>query len=175
MKNFRMLMLTAAVCLTAAPFFNSCTDMTDDSGPTDNSVAGTFKMTAFNIPETIDFDGNGSSSNNLVTESDCFNSNILKLNSDHTYRKVDNYIDVSTGVAVCTEFVETGVWSRVDNVITTTSSTSNGYESYQITYTYSDSGTITESEADYAYPTIDSGNPVTAVGDVSFVFTRQAE
>lgn len=180
MKNFKMLMLTAAICLTAAPFFNSCDDMTDDSIPTDNSgVAGTYKMSAFNIPgDAIDFDANGTSSNNLVTESDCFNTNILRLNNDHTYTKIDNYVDMSTGVAICADFTETGVWSREGDVITTTSSSSNGYEPYQLVYTYDEgAGTLTDAEVDYTYPTIDavSGSQTTAIGDVNFVFTRDAE
>ncbi|RZJ30599.1 MAG: hypothetical protein EOO48_04540 [Flavobacterium sp.] len=176
MKNFKMFMLTAAICLTAAPFFNSCNDMTDDSAPTDNSgVAGTYKMTAFNIPgDAIDFDNNGTSSNNLVSESDCFNSNLLRLNSDHTYLRVDNYIDLSSGVAACAEFSETGVWTKDGDVVTTTSSTSNGYESYQTSYDYnSGSGTMTLAAPNFTYPTIDSGSQTTAVGDVNFVFTKQ--
>ena len=173
-----MLMLTAAICLTAAPFFNSCSDMTDDSAPTDNSgIAGTYKMTAFNIPgDAIDFDGNGTSSTNLVNESDCFNSNILRLNADHTYLKVDNFIDMSSGVAACADFLETGVWRRDGDVITTTSSSSgdNGLEPYELTYTYNgDTGTLTESETDFTYPTIDIGSQSTAVGDVNFVYTKQ--
>jgi hypothetical protein len=174
MKNFRMLMLTAAVCLTAAPFFNSCDDFTDDSLPTDNSgIAGTFKMTAFNTPTPVDYDGNGTSSSNLLDESDCFVDNYIRLNSNHTYARIDNYIDLSSGVPACAEYNETGTWKRDGDLITTTSSDTNGYLPYDTEFNSAGGTTLTINYVDVAYPGVDDlGNPTTLNGDVNYVFTK---
>lgn len=169
-------MLTAAVCLTAAPFFNSCVG-DDESLPTDGSgVAGTFKMTGFNIPMSVDYNADGTASSNLLSESDCFATNIIKLNSDHTYMRVDNYIDLSSGLPTCAEYSETGIWKRDGDVITTTSSDTNGYLPYDTEFTYSGDNTLTASYVGENYPGADvDGNPMTLEGDFNYVFTRQAE
>lgn len=177
MKKFRMFMATAVICLTAAPFLNSCEDMTDDSLPTDNSgIAGTYRMTAFNIPMAVDYNTDGTSSTNLMNESDCFVDNYIRVNSDHTYARVDNYIDLSSGLPTCAEYSETGVWKRDGDLITTTSSDSNGYLPYDTEMVYDGNDGLTISYTNVDYPGADSsGFPTTLQGDVSYVFARTAE
>ncbi len=168
MKKFKIVML-AAVCVSAAAFLSSCED-DQFSVPMDGSgTSGTYKMTAFNIPESVDFDANGSSSSNLVGEVPCLNDDYLRLNRDHTYIKIDNYIDYSSGSAVCTEFTETGEWKMDGDVVTTTSSETNGYASYDTQYTLS-GGVLTNSYDAYDYP-IDEFTG--SNGAVSFGFTKQ--
>lgn len=176
MKKFRMFMFTAAVCLTAAPMMTSCDDMTDDSLPSDNSgVAGTYRMTAFNTPTAVDYNGDGTSSSNLVTESVCFTDNFIRLNSNQTYTRTDNYIDLSSGLPACAEYSETGVWRWEEDKLVTTSSDTNGYLPYDTEFVVSGE-VLTANLVDVAYPGADDlGNPMTLQGDVSYVFTRDVE
>lgn len=178
MKKLRMFMFTAAACLTVAPLLNSCeSDFTENNIPVDNSgIAGTYRMSAFNIPVAVDYNADGTASTNLVNESDCYVDNYMRLNSDHTYARVDNYIDLSSGIPTCAEFLETGVWKKEDNVITTTSSAADGFNPYETEITYDGGDVLTISYTNADYPGVDgSGNPQTQQGDISYVFTRAAE
>ena len=169
-------MATAAICLTVAPLLNSCDDMTDDSLPVDNSgIAGTYKMTAFNIPTGVDYNTDGTTSTNLLNESDCFVDNYIKLNRDRTYMRVDNYIDLSSGLPTCAEYSETGVWKRDGNTITTTSSDTNGFIPYDTEIAYDGTDGLTISYTDADYPGEDMGVPTILQGDINYTFSRVTE
>lgn len=176
MKNLKMLTIAAAVCLSAGALFTSCNE-DETSLPTDNSgIAGTFRLSSFNVPVATDLNADGTPSTNLLSETDCYNANFLRLNSDHTYAKTDNYDDASTGTLTCTDFAETGTWKREGDVITTSSSTTNGYSPYDTVYTYSDaSGTLTNQQTEGVYPGYDDfGSLMNITGDINYVFTREA-
>jgi hypothetical protein len=176
MKNFRMFIMTAAVSLSAAAVFNSCSEDDEFSIPNDNSgIAGTYRLSAFNTPAT-DLNADGTASTNLLNETDCYNNNLVKLNKNHTYALTDNYVDASGGTQVCSEYAETGVWKKDGNTITLTSSETNGYTAHDTMMTYSDAGTLTNAQPEGIYPGYDSlGNLINAVGDVNYVYTKQAE
>jgi hypothetical protein len=161
MKKFRMFMFTAAVCLSAAPFLTSCDDITDDSLPTDGSgFAGTYRLNAYAIndedfanpgtyiPAEADINGDGTASHDLTAESSCYGESYIEFNSNHTYSRFYTYSD---GAGGCTTALrEAGVWSREGDVITLTSSATNGepdgigMETYTQEFTVS-GGTITGS------------------------------
>jgi hypothetical protein len=171
MKKFKIVMLSAVACLTAA-IFTSCSE-DENSLPVDNSgIAGTYRMTSYNIPTAVDYNEDGTTSTNLMTESDCFVDNYIKLNSNHTYARTDNYIDLSTGLPLCAPYTETGVWKRTGDVVTLTSSDSNFYLPYDTELTYSgDNLNISMTAVDY--PGVDDfGNPALLNGDVSYSFAR---
>jgi hypothetical protein len=177
MKNFRMFMMTAAVSLSAAAVFNSCSNDDEFSIPNDNSgIAGMYRISSFNVPAT-DLNADGTASTNLLSETDCYNSNLVKLNKNHTYAMTDNYVDASSGAQVCTEYAETGVWKRDGDVVTLTSSESNGYTSHDTALTYSEgAGTLTNAQTEGIYPGFDAfGNLIDATGEISYVYTKQAE
>lgn len=189
MKKFRMFMFTAAACLSAATFFTSCNDdSTSNPIPIDGSgVAGTYKLSSFRIndedsanpgtfiPATSDLNGDGTASNDLTAESSCFGESYIRLNSDRTYTRIYSYPD---GTGACTTFTrEAGVWSRVDNTITITSSDTNGEQTgsgqdvYMMDFVFSESGTLTGSREDVDY-SIGTGF---GVGKIDFGYTRIAE
>jgi hypothetical protein len=171
MKKFKIVMFSAVACLTAA-VFTSCNDE-ENTLPLDNSgIAGTYKMTSFNTPTAVDYNEDGTTSSNLTTESDCFVDNYIKLNSNHTYSRTDNYIDLASGTPECTAYSESGVWKRDGDVITLTSSDTNGYLPYDTELTYSgDNLNISMTAVDYPGAD-DLGNPALLNGDVTYGFTR---
>ena len=190
MKKFRIFMFTAVVCLSAAPFFTSCNedDSTETPIPVDGSVAGTYKLNAYGINDedfanpgtyiaaTADLNNDGTFSHDLTAESSCFAESTIKLNANHTYSRVYSYPD-GTGACVIA-LREAGVWSKVDNVITLTSSVTNGepgsqggMDVYSMDFTYSDAGTLTGSREDVDYG-VGTGF---GVGKIDFGYTKVAE
>ena len=59
-------------------FFTSCTK--DD---VDNSIVGTWELTAWNIDEAFDINNDGVSSFNLLSEIDCFSNETLIFEKDN--------------------------------------------------------------------------------------------
>ena len=183
-------MLTAAVCLTAAPFFNSCSeDMTVNSIPHDNSgIAGTYRLSSFGInvedgvtpgtyiPTTADLNGDMVESQNLVAESACYGEGYIRLNANHTYGRYYTYFD---GTDCVDALREAGVWTREGDVVTLSSSLTNGdptnpqgmsMDTYTMDLTYSEGGgTLTGSreQIDYMVGT-NFGN-----GKVDFIYTKE--
>jgi len=188
MKNFRKFMFAAAVCLSAAPLLTSCdTDMQANPIPTDASVAGTYKLTSYGIndedsanpgtwiPAMADLNGDGTESHDLTSESSCYGDGSIKLNANHTYSRFYSYSD---GAGGCTTAMrEAGTWSRVDNILTLTSSTTNGeadgggMDVFSTDFTYSESGTLTGSRED-----VDNfvGTGF-GIGKVDYVYTKVTE
>jgi hypothetical protein len=187
MKKFRMFMFTAAVCLSAAPFLTSCDDFTDDSPPTDNSgLTGTYKLTSYGIndeddanpgtylPAEADLNGDSVSSHDLTAESSCFGESSITFNSDHTYSRTYSYSDGAGGCL--TAYREVGVWNRTGDVVTITSSATNGnvdeigMDIFETEFTVSGS-TITGSRAEVDN-FIGTGF---GIGKVDFGYTKVAE
>ena len=185
MKNFKILMLAAAVCLTGT-FFIACDDAASPTPPVDNtSLPGVYKLTSFSISkidnsttppsyvaDAADLNGDSIESQNLTTESSCYGEGYIKFNSNHTYERTYSYGSSDA----CTAGVrEAGVWNRSGDVITITASSFNGnpqesVDPYSAEFTYSEGGqTLSGSRVD-----IDNMIGTTAgVDKVDFIYTKQ--
>lgn len=175
MKNFKLLLLAATVCgITAA-----CSD--DDNNSTSNQNAdlvGTYKLSSWNAPMAVDFDGDGTANTNMMNESDCYTDSMLRVNRDGTYTLTTNYVDItSTGTVSCKTELSSGSWVRSGNTFTTTNTVNGIGNNTEYTFA-SGSGpagtTLTRYMALANYPSVDTeGNQVYATGNVNTVMTRQ--
>jgi hypothetical protein len=169
MKKFKFFLLAAAGCFVLA-----C----DDTEGDDNSrseVAGTYNLTAFNAPMSVDFDADGTSSSNLLNESDCFDNSKLVLNADGTFTLTDNAVTINGTTASCGSQTTTGIWGRSGNTLTTGSGPGNGVMTnyMYVSESGSSSATITRTIADGNYPSLNgSGDPQWSVGTVNMVYTK---
>ncbi|NUY80266.1 lipocalin family protein [Flavobacterium sp. MAH-1] len=149
----------------------SCEDC-DDSPATVNpnqDIVATFKLTGYIVPEAVDIDQNGQSSSNLIHESDCYHPSFLTFNSDGTYRLRHNQLVVAGSETDCHSRTTTGNWTRNGNVII---ATPHSGQPMQFTFSQEDQ-TMSRILPQADYPRIDheTGDPETAQGDVTTVFT----
>jgi hypothetical protein len=87
LSRFLSLMILSAAVL-------SCSDDDGDSTPEVN-LAGTWDLTEVNVSSSVDVDGDGSSSTNLLDEADCI-SGTLTINSDMTWTFQQSQFTVTT-------------------------------------------------------------------------------
>lgn len=118
MKNFKVLMMAVAGCLTMA----SCTD--DDSGENLNvsgDLTGTFSLTSLIAPSAQDFDEDGDSNTNLVLEGTCYNESWISFKSDGTYEESFRSTTTGTGglTLSCDTEVSSGTYTQEGNTVTT--------------------------------------------------------
>lgn len=118
--------------LTAALFsvftlitFSSCNIEPLDSDLLGNvinpdSVAGTYRMTAFNTGIPTDLNNDGTTSTNQMLETSCFNNNFLTINPDGTFKATSKGVEVSAGATLeCyTDPDITGIWGLSGTVLT---------------------------------------------------------
>jgi hypothetical protein len=118
--------------LTAALFsvftlmiFSSCNIEPLDSDLLGNvinpdSVAGTYRMTAFNTGIPTDLNNDGTTSTNQMLETSCFNNNILTINPDGTFKATSKGVEVSAGATLeCyTDPDITGTWVLSGTILT---------------------------------------------------------
>jgi len=172
MKNVKFLMMVMAGCLA----FSSCDNDDDNNNSNTTGYAGTYNMTAWNAPVAMDFDGNGTTSTNFMTETNCYNNSKIILNSNGTYTMTYNALGITGTTAGCAASQATsGTWTRSGNNIVTTSTT--GGSSTSATYSFangsaSNGATLTRSMTNAQYPTISGNNATWANGNVNMTFTR---
>jgi hypothetical protein len=175
MKN-RFFMLAAAGTLALAMGAISCDNDDDNDNNNNEDLTGTYRMSSWNSPVAVDFDNNGTSSANLMTESSCFDNSTMTINDDGTYTMTYNDVGITGAVSSCRTETTTGTWARSGNSFTTTSGT--GSSAIDTDYSFSSSGaspTMTRFMTGAQYPSINttSGDPEYATGNVNMVFTRQ--
>ena len=85
-----------------------------------DSVAGTYRMTAFNTGIPTDLNNDGTTSTNQMLETSCFNNNILTINPDGTFKATSKGVEVSAGATLeCyTDPDITGIWGLSGTVLT---------------------------------------------------------
>lgn len=64
------------------------------------SVAGTYRMTAFNTGIPTDLNNDGTTSINQMLETTCFNGNILTVNPNATFTSTSKGVDVSASATL---------------------------------------------------------------------------
>ncbi len=76
------------------------------------SVAGSYRMTAFNTGIPTDLNNDGAASTNQMLETSCFNDNILTINPNATFTSTSKGVDVSASATlVCLSNPNiTGTW-----------------------------------------------------------------
>jgi len=168
MKRLSILALVLAGC-----FAGSCSD--DDNNDDNNSanLAGSYNMTAYNAPMAIDYDDDGDSSTNLMTESTCFNNSTMTLNSNGTYSMHYNGVTISNGLSSCASTSNTtGTWTRNGNTITATPTGGGTATSWSWS---SSNKTLTNNATNAQYPSFNSttGMYIYATGNTSTVYTMQ--
>lgn len=74
MKNFFKYLTISLLAISV-----SCSS--DDDSSSNDSVEGTFRLVSFEIENSIDLDGDGDSSTNLIEETGCYQDETLAFNS----------------------------------------------------------------------------------------------
>ncbi len=133
MKNFRLYMLAAAGCLA----ITSCSSDDDNNNSNLNSdLTGTYELTSAITGQEQDYDGDGDSSVNLVSEGSCYNDSWISFHDDGTYDESYSYSTMGQGgVSLeCHTDISAGTYTRNGNTITTTRTSGTG--SANATYTF---------------------------------------
>lgn len=146
------------------------------SGGSGTIIAGTYLMTAFNSSVPVDIDFNGSSSANLMSETDCLDNNFLVLNLNNTFSATSNGIDIIfDGVNDTIECFNdpniTGTWSLNGSALTLTYTFDN--DVYSDVYNVSGNSlthTISNGEV---VGTTSTGEPVYITANISIIYTKQ--
>lgn len=84
------------------------------------SVAGTYRMTAFNTGIPTDLNNDGTASTNQMLETSCFNNNLISINPNGTFTATSKGVDVSSSASVvCYSDPDiTGTWVLNGTVLT---------------------------------------------------------
>ncbi|ESU28695.1 hypothetical protein FLJC2902T_12860 [Flavobacterium limnosediminis JC2902] len=170
MKN-KFLLLVA--CLGV---LSSCNN--DDNGGNNSTTnpVGTYKLTAFNISEAQDLNGDGTPSVNQMSETACLNESYMTLNADNTFTYDDKGIEIimngeSESIGCYEDGDVTGTWSVSGTTLTLTYSFDG--DVYNDVYAVSGS-TITLTVPDgEAIGTTEQGAPVYVTTDINAVYTKQ--
>lgn len=154
----------------------SCNKDDDNDNGSSGSIAGTYKLTAFNISVAQDLNGDGTASVNQLSETACFNNSFMTLNSNNTFVYDDKGVEITSDgmddVIDCYDDGDvTGSWSVSGNTLTLNYS----FGGAPVTDTYTISGsTITLSVPDgEVVGTTSSGDPVYVTADIQAVYTKQ--
>jgi hypothetical protein len=163
MKKLKYFLLSAM----AAGIFAGCSS-DDDNGS--RSMAGTYELTAVDIPKNVDFNGDETASSNLITESVCYENSYIELNSDNTYSSVYNYVLITTEVA-CESDESTGTWEVSGDKLILTNTMIE--PPITIEYDIRENDEITLARPNSPYPDRDAeGNAIYSTGNVSLTYTK---
>lgn len=119
-------MLAVAGCLA----ITSCSSDDDEDNNGNANLVGTYELTSAVTGEAQDFDGDGDTSTNLVTEGNCYNDSWISFHADGTYDESYSYSMVSNGGASleCQTDVSSGTYTKSGSTITTTRTSGTGSE-----------------------------------------------
>jgi len=170
MKNLRILAMTAL-----AITIGSCSS--DDNNDNDNSggISGTYELREFNTSSPTDFNEDGTSSTNQMSETNCYNNSKLTFRADNTFTYEVAYLSVNTADAsdTCTSYEVDGTWTATNNTLTATYEDIEG-EDVTVNFARTDNGrTLTETRAISRYPNRNSdGGAIYTLGSVQLVFKK---
>jgi hypothetical protein len=172
MKNLFGLLLAALVLV-------SCNK--DDDGSTNASVEGNWKLTSLTTENAYDLNEDGNASNNLMTETGCYQNETITFSGNGTGTATSNsyaLISVELVVGTTDEYeytieciqevdVTAFTWTQSGSTITV----SVGGASSSATLSGSDLTIVVESGFDQE---VEGGNgTVTVMEDLTFVYTKQ--
>lgn len=167
-----MLMIAVAGCLTIGGC--SSDDDNNSNTPIPNAdLVGTYKMTAWNVPEEVDLDDDGVVNTNLLNETECYDESMMTINSNGTYTMMYSYVNIEGGAMSCQNETTTGTWVRNGNSFTTTHISGGQNMNTPYTFASGNTTTLTRNITDGSYPTVNNGTAEYAQGNISIVMTRQ--
>ena len=104
--------LFAGMIAFAGLGLTSCSSDDSNDNTNDVAIAGTYNLKEVNTETETDFNEDGTSNFNQMSESTCYNSSSIVLNTDNTfvYDMSNILIDEVNGTAACSENTVTGVW-----------------------------------------------------------------
>ncbi len=171
MKKLNNLMLVAAGCLA----FASCSDDDSNGNNVSANLVGTYKLTTYNVPNAQDYDNDGDSSKNLVTEGSCQAESWIQFHSNGTYSESISRSILSEGGAdlSCETKISSGTYTQDGNNVTTTRTSGNGSATANFTFNAS-SKTLTRSENNGTYSGRSASNELWAnlTGNLDMTFTK---
>lgn len=138
-----------------------------------SSVAGTYKLTAFNSSIPTDLNNNGTSSTNQMNEHTCFNDMFLTLSSNHTFNADARGIEINTagtGTECYTDPDYNGTWVQNGNTITLTYV--DGGTTYNDVFTIN-GNTLNFSITGGEIIGLSGGSPVYLTANIQLVYTKQ--
>lgn len=171
----RKILLLSALSL----FLFSCSS--DDDAPTVDPIIGTWKMTSFEVENSYDFNGDGTASREIISETNCYQNETIQINEGGTAVALSNsFLTVVADLVVGTtdEFTYT-INCENEAEITPTNWTLNGStlsfqedDGFTVTATYNGSNqfTIVVSEGFEIYS---GGFNVVTEEDVTITYTKQ--
>lgn len=172
---------TLGAIILAGLTLMSCSsdDNNDNNNSNEVEIAGVYNLMEFNTAQPTDFNRDGTSNRNQVSESECYSGSKITLNADGSFKYQENRIlvDASNGTSACstpTEYL--GTW--VNNGGTGTTA--------MIVATYSDENDTTRrlnltkegnELTDYRlvaqYPNRnDAGGAIYSTGEVEIVYKK---
>lgn len=177
MKN--TIKIGSLIALFAAVLFTSCDnepldpDLNIDDFNT-SSVAGNYKLTAFNTTVPTDLNGDGTNSTNQLSETNCFDNTFLSLNADHTFVADSKGIDIVDNALSCFEDDDlSGTWALEGNNLVLT------YVDPVDGNTYADSFSVQGSVLKHTATggdivgTTSTGEPVYLTSNIEFIYSKQ--
>jgi hypothetical protein len=166
MKTINTLILIA----TGLLFINCSSD--DDDNNVNNPHAefvGEYNLTYLGAPQAVDYNQDGTPSENLMEETVCYNDSEIILNEDMTYTMNKSYVFFISETG-CNNEETFGTWDVNGNILTLTDLTMElpAHRDYSIV-----DNTLLRTDEGAQYPSRDeSGNPIYAEGDLQYTFTK---
>lgn len=83
----------ASLVIIGSFTLNSCDPWEDETyhGPENEiEVSGTWKLTALQLTEAVDFNGDGTASTDLMAETNCYQNELIVFNADFTGKGISN-------------------------------------------------------------------------------------
>lgn len=134
MKKIRITVMAMAACFS----FYSCSDDDNDNGNENlqEDLTGTYELSKMDVPTAQDFDNDGDTSTNLVSEGTCYNSSWISFKSDGTYQQYVSWSTAAEGGATldCESEMVSGTYTQTGNAVTTVQ-TSGGTD-WSATYVF---------------------------------------
>lgn len=163
----KILFFTAAFGLLV-----SCSKSENNETPqTPQTVVGSYALTAFNISVPQDLNGDGIKSVNQMSESSCFNGNLLTLNANNTFSMTDKGVEIVTNgitetLSCFNDPNVTGTWSVTGDIVTLVSAGSS--DLFKI-----GSNTLTQSIANGQVVSQTPNSIVYVTSNIDRVYTKQ--
>jgi hypothetical protein len=151
LKNKMRKLLIASLITIVLLFLTSCTS-DDDNSSSNDTLSGTWKLTAFNSSTAYDLNNDGNASVNLLDELDCLENETLVFGSNNTVVSNNtSFIDLEIGLVVGTTDQFTLVVDCEEDVY-----------SFSLTYTRNGNTIIFNDDGDLLQGTV-SGNALSFV------------
>lgn len=150
--------------------------------PEDAELTGTWLLTEWNVDDPEDINNDGTASNNILDEIDCYNNETIVFNADNTgtsmstsYASFSFIIEAGTTdsyeyTVECEEEIENSnfTWSQTGNVITTTDNDTGEVFDWTL------EGNQLSATVPDGYVAFNSDDlTVTVSQDLTFVYTKQ--